>query len=86
MIHGTDGRVSPFWLIGSALIVEIAECFISPIGLSTTTKLAPATYRSQMMSMWFLADACGQAFNSQLVKYYTPLPKLTTSWPLVVSV
>lgn len=25
-----------------------------------------------MMSMWFLADACGQAFNSQLVKYYTP--------------
>ncbi|MCH4172388.1 MAG: peptide MFS transporter [Lactobacillus sp.] len=72
LIHGTAGRVSPFWLIGSALIVEIAECFISPIGLSTTTKLAPATYRSQMMSMWFLADACGQAFNSQLVKYYTP--------------
>lgn len=25
-----------------------------------------------MMSMWFLADAVGQAFNSQLVKYYTP--------------
>ncbi len=72
LLHGTAGRVSPFWLIGSALIVEIAECFISPIGLSTTTKLAPEAYRSQMMSMWFLADAVGQAFNSQLVKYYTP--------------
>ena len=72
LLHGTAGRVSPFWLIGSALIVEIAECFISPIGLSTTTKLAPEAFRSQMMSMWFLADAVGQAFNSQLVKYYTP--------------
>lgn len=72
LLHGTAGRVSAFWLIGSALIVEIAECFISPIGLSTTTKLAPAAFRSQMMSMWFLADAVGQAFNSQLVKYYTP--------------
>lgn len=72
LIHGTGGRVSPFWLIGSALIVEIGECFISPIGLSTTTKLAPNAFRSQMMSMWFLADAVGQAFNSQLVKLYTP--------------
>lgn len=72
LLHGTAGRVSAFWLIGSALIVEIAECFISPIGLSTTTKLAPEAFRSQMMSMWFLADAVGQAFNSQLVKYYTP--------------
>jgi POT family proton-dependent oligopeptide transporter len=72
LIHGTAGRVSPFWLIGSAIIVEIGECFISPIGLSTTTKLAPEAFRSQMMSMWFLADAVGQAFNSQLVRLYTP--------------
>ncbi|WP_063507308.1 peptide MFS transporter [Lactobacillus acetotolerans] len=70
-LYGTSGRVSPFWLVGSWFIVEIAEMLISPIGLSVTTKLAPNAYRSDMMSMWFLADAAGQAINSQIVKYYS---------------
>lgn len=72
LLHGTAVRVSPFWLIGSWLIVEIAEMLISPIGLSITTKLAPKAFRSQMMSMWFLADAAGQAVNAQLVRLYSP--------------
>ena len=70
-LYGTSGRVSPFWLVGSWFIVEIAEMLISPIGLSVTTKLAPKAFKSQMMSMWFLADATGQAVNSQIVKYYS---------------
>ena len=45
---------------------------ISPIGLSITTKLAPKAFQSQMMSMWFLADAAGQAINAQLVRLYSP--------------
>ncbi|HIX35583.1 MAG TPA: peptide MFS transporter [Candidatus Limosilactobacillus merdigallinarum] len=72
IINGTTaGRVSPFWLVGSWFIVEIGEMLISPIGLSVTTKLAPKAYQSQMMSMWFLADAAGQAVNAQIVKYYS---------------
>ncbi|MDF7669202.1 peptide MFS transporter [Lactobacillus sp. ESL0703] len=71
LLYGTAGRVSPFWLVGSWFIVEIGEMLISPIGLSVTTKLAPAAYSSQMMSMWFLADAAGQAVNSQIVKYFS---------------
>ncbi|MBM6754238.1 peptide MFS transporter [Lactobacillus alvi] len=72
IIHGTTaGRVSPFWLVGSWFIVEIAEMLISPIGLSVTTKLAPKAFQSQMMSMWFLADSAGQAVNAQIVKYYS---------------
>lgn len=71
MLYGTSGRVSPFWLVGSWFIVEIAEMLISPIGLSVTSRLAPKAFRSQMMSLWFLADATGQAINSQIVKFYT---------------
>ncbi|MBU9788723.1 peptide MFS transporter [Lentilactobacillus sp. IMAU92037] len=71
-LFGTSARVSPLWLVGSWAIVEVAELLISPIGLSVTTKLAPKAFESQMMSMWFLADAAGQAINSQIVKYYTP--------------
>ncbi|MDO4903398.1 MAG: oligopeptide:H+ symporter [Limosilactobacillus sp.] len=72
LIHGTTaGRVSPFWLVGSWFIVEIGEMLVSPIGLSVTTRLAPKTYKSQMMSMWFMADAAGQAVNAQIVKFYS---------------
>lgn len=72
LIHGTTaGRVSPFWLVGSWFIVEIGEMLISPIGLAVTTRLAPNAFKSQMMSMWFLADAAGQAVNAQIVKYYS---------------
>ncbi|UDM31907.1 peptide MFS transporter [Lentilactobacillus laojiaonis] len=71
-MFGTHSKISPLWLVGSWAIVEIAELLISPIGLSVTTKLAPKAFESQMMSMWFLADAAGQAVNSQIVKFYTP--------------
>ena len=52
-------------------LLVYAEMLISPIGLSVTTRLAPKAFRSQMMSLWFLADATGQAINSQIVKYYS---------------
>ncbi|GKT04221.1 MFS transporter [Furfurilactobacillus sp. OKN36] len=70
-LFGTAGRVSMLWLIGSWAIIEVAELLISPIGLSVTTRLAPKAFRSQMMSMWFLADAAGQAVNAQIVQFYT---------------
>ncbi|ABJ68562.1 MULTISPECIES: peptide MFS transporter [Pediococcus] len=70
LMFGTDGKVNALWLVGSWAIVEIGEMLISPIGLSVTTKLAPAAFASQMMSMWFLADAAGQAINAQLVRFY----------------
>lgn len=71
MLFGTAGKINPLWLVGSWAIVEIGEMLISPIGLSVTTKLAPKAFSSQMMSMWFLADAAGQAINSQIVRFYT---------------
>ncbi|WP_262316053.1 peptide MFS transporter [Lacticaseibacillus parakribbianus] len=72
LLFGTNTRVSPLWLVLSWAIVEIAEMLISPVGLSVTTKLAPKAFASQMMSMWFLADAAAQAINAQIVKLYTP--------------
>ncbi|MFC2685474.1 MAG: peptide ABC transporter permease, partial [Limosilactobacillus oris] len=72
IIHGTtSGRVSPLWLVGSWFLCEIGEMLISPIGLSVTTKLAPKAFKSQMLSMWFLADAAAQAVNAQIVKFYS---------------
>lgn len=41
-------------------VVTFAELFLSPIGLSLMTKLAPYRLQGFMMGMWFLASAYGQ--------------------------
>lgn len=71
-IHGTESLVSPIWLIISFLLVVIGELCLSPVGLSITTKLAPAAFSAQTMSLWFLTSASAQAINAQLVRLYNP--------------
>ena len=51
--------VSPWWLIMSYLFQTIGELFLSPVGLSSMTKLAPRRYVGQMMGIWFLAASVG---------------------------
>ncbi|PFP23579.1 MFS transporter [Bacillus sp. AFS073361] len=74
---GTDSLVSPLWLVLSYLIVVFGELCLSPVGLSATTKLAPAAFSAQTMSLWFLASAAAQALNAQVVKFYTPEKEMT---------
>lgn len=54
---GTDSLVSPLWLVLSYFIVVLGELCLSPVGLSATTKLAPAAFSAQTMSLWFLSNA-----------------------------
>ena len=69
---GDDSLVNPLWLVLSYLIVVFGELCLSPVGLSATTKLAPAAFSAQTMSLWFLSNAAAQAINAQIVKFYTP--------------
>ncbi|MBC1767356.1 peptide MFS transporter [Listeria welshimeri] len=72
IIHGnTTTLVSPLWLVLSFFICIFGEMFISPVGLSATTKLAPKAFASQTMSLWFLSDAMGQAFNAQATQFFS---------------
>lgn len=71
MLFGTATKVSPLWLVMSWAIVIVGEMLISPVGLSVTNKLAPKSFKSQMMSIWFLSNAAAQALNAQLVRFYT---------------
>ena len=65
------------WLVLSYLIVVFGELCLSPVGLSATTKLAPAAFSAQTMSLWFLSSAAAQALNAQIVKFYTPETEMT---------
>ncbi|MGM0778903.1 MAG: peptide MFS transporter [Bacillota bacterium] len=76
-LGGTDSLVSPLWLVLSYFIVVLGELCLSPVGLSATTKLAPAAFSAQTMSLWFLSNAAAQAINAQIVKFYTPETEMT---------
>lgn len=51
------GKVGPQWLFFVFLIHTVGELFLSPIGLSMVTKLAPARLAAMLMGMWYLANA-----------------------------
>jgi proton-dependent oligopeptide transporter, POT family len=63
-----DNLASPLWLVGVYVIQTLGELFLSPVGLAATTVLAPRAFLSQMMALWFLAPAAGQAITAQLVQ------------------
>ncbi len=52
-------RVSPYWLISSYLTLTIAELFLSPMGLSFVSKVAPSRFQGLMQGGWLLATAVG---------------------------
>jgi proton-dependent oligopeptide transporter, POT family len=68
---GENTLVNPLWLVLSYFIVVLGELLLSPVGLSATTKLAPAAFSAQTMSLWFLSSAAAQAINAQIVKFYS---------------
>lgn len=54
-----SARVTPFLLIGTYLILTIAELFISPLGISFVSKVAPPQYQGIMQGCWLGATALG---------------------------
>jgi len=56
---GGATKVSALWLVISYLFQTFGELFLSPVGLSSMTKLSPRRYVGQVMGIWFLAAALG---------------------------
>ena len=53
--------LSPWWFLVLVYVIQtVAELFLTPVGLSTTTALAPKNFASQAMGLWWLSVATGQ--------------------------
>ncbi|GAB49422.1 peptide MFS transporter [Mobilicoccus pelagius] len=61
--------LAPFWFLALAFALQtVAELFLSPVGLSATTMLAPRAFASQAMALWLLTSAVGQGVAALLIK------------------
>ena len=61
-------KLSPWWFLAVVFIIQtVAELFLSPVGLSTTSALAPKNFASQTMSLWLLTTATGQGLAGFII-------------------
>ena len=68
VLHGH--KVSLLWLVATYLLNACGELCLSPVGLSSTTKLAPARFAAQTMGLWFLTLALGSFLSGLLSSGY----------------
>ncbi|MFE7274899.1 peptide MFS transporter [Streptomyces sp. NPDC057623] len=62
-----DGqKAAAMWIVAIYFVQTLGELTLSPVGLSVTSKMAPAKYASQMMGVWFLAVSAGDSVTGLL--------------------
>lgn len=64
-------KASPIWLWLTYFIFTISEIFLSPIGLSLVSKLAPARLTALMMGGWFLSTSIGGKIAGVMTTFWT---------------
>jgi POT family proton-dependent oligopeptide transporter len=63
-------KTSPYWLWGTYFVFTISEIFLSPIGLSLVSKLAPARLTALLMGGWFLSVAIGGKIAGVMTSFW----------------
>ncbi len=69
-IHGGQ-KASMLWLVFGVGTLTLGEIYLSPVGLSLVTKVAPARMVSMLMGMWFLSSFFGNYLSGYLGTYYS---------------
>ncbi len=52
-------QAAPFWLVLTYMLHTFGELCLSPVGLSSVTKLVPRRFVGQCLGIWFLATSLG---------------------------
>jgi POT family proton-dependent oligopeptide transporter len=67
---GDAGRASPLWLFGVYLLHTVGELCLSPVGLSSMTKLSPQRVQGLMLGVWYLSISVGTFLGSKVAGAY----------------
>ncbi|MFD4414389.1 hypothetical protein [Streptomyces sp. NPDC058476] len=65
-----DDLMSAWWIVGPYPLLGLGDVLLETSGMSATTKLAPAAFAGQTMSLWFLSLALAGGIQAQTVKRY----------------
>jgi POT family proton-dependent oligopeptide transporter len=70
-----EGQVSWLWLLCYFVAITVGELYLSPIGLSLVTKLAPAHMLSMMMGVWLATSFIGGFLAGTLGTFWSSMAK-----------
>jgi POT family proton-dependent oligopeptide transporter len=68
-------RRSVMWLVGATGVLTLGELYLSPIGLSFISKVAPARMVSMMMGVWFMSNFFGNYLSGYLGTFWEVWPR-----------
>ena len=74
MYASPESPVSPMWLVVTYFLHTTGELCLSPVGLSSITKLAPKRLVGQMMGIWFMGAALGNLIAGLVAGQMESLP------------
>ena len=77
-----SSQVSVYWLISTYFMLTIAELFLSPIGISFVSRVAPPKYKGLMQGGWFAATAVGNSLVGVTAWFWERLP-LWAVWAIL---
>jgi POT family proton-dependent oligopeptide transporter len=72
---GADGKASWLWLAGYFVVLTIGELYLSPIGLSLVSKVAPARLLSLLMGVWLATSFTGNFVAGWLGSFWSGMDK-----------
>ena len=68
-------KASLWWLTACTFVITIGELYLSPVGLSLVTKLAPPRMVSMMMGLWFLSSFFGNYLSGYIGTFWEKMSK-----------
>src|SRR5262249_30702567 len=73
--HAGGAKASWLWLLAYFVVLTVGELYISPIGLSLVSKVAPARMLSMMMGVWLATSALGGFLAGWLGSFWSTMDK-----------
>jgi proton-dependent oligopeptide transporter, POT family len=73
--HAGGAKASWLWLLGYFVVITVGELYISPIGLSLVSKVAPAKLLSMMMGAWLATSFGGNFLAGWLGSFWSAMDK-----------
>jgi proton-dependent oligopeptide transporter, POT family len=72
---GAAGKASWLWLFAYFVVITLGELYLSPVGLSFVTKVAPARLISLMMGVWLATSFTGGFLSGYIGSFWSRMPK-----------
>jgi POT family proton-dependent oligopeptide transporter len=72
----TGDKQNLMWLVTSTWVFTMGELYLSPVGLSMVTKVAPARTVSTMMGVWYLSSFFGNYAAGFFGSFYSVMTKV----------